>query len=302
MKINRLIEIIVTLLNKNKVTAKELAEKFEVSQRTIYRDIEDLSVAGVPVYMTKGKGGGIFLMEDYSLDKRILSQWDKESLLLALRTLQATEFPGVESAVGKISSLLSDTSDHWVQVDFTHWGSPPNENQKFNYLRQAILNRITINYDYLNTQGEKINRDVEPMKLIYKGRAWYLLGFCRNKKGYRVFRISRIKNLTLLSEGFELRKTENELNIDFQGTGKELVKLKLKFHPRVLHRIYDDFPEQNITFKEGFYLVDVSYPEDEWVYGFILSYGRDVEVLQPSHIRGIIITRMKEALENYKLI
>ena len=141
MQINRLIEIIMILLNKNMVTAKELAEKFQVSTRTIYRDIEVLSSSRIPVYMSKGKGGGISLLEEYSINKTILSDNNKQSLIVALKTLQSIEYPEVTSVIDKISFMFNKTElANWVKIDFSRWGSNFNEDDKFNNIKNAILN------------------------------------------------------------------------------------------------------------------------------------------------------------------
>ncbi|WP_331668205.1 helix-turn-helix transcriptional regulator [Clostridioides difficile] len=167
MKINRLTEIIVILLNKKLVTAKELADRFEVSTRTIYRDIETLSMSGVPVYMTKGKGGGISLIEEYSIDKTILSKKDKESLIVALKTLQATKYPEINSVVNKIGSIFGEQNfSNWIEIDFTEWGSNFNEDDKFTKIKEAILRCNTINFNYVNSLSSQTNRTVETVVLL----------------------------------------------------------------------------------------------------------------------------------------
>ncbi|KAB3529173.1 helix-turn-helix transcriptional regulator [Alkaliphilus serpentinus] len=304
MKINRLIEITVLLLKKEVIKAKELAERFEVSTRTIYRDIETLSMAGVPVYMSKGKGGGISIMEDYSLSKTFLSKEDKESLIIALKTLKATKYPEIDSAIAKISGLFKDDDEDWVQVDFSHWGSNPNENQKFNRIKEAILKRKMMTFNYINSRGEGSQRYVEAMKLIYKGVGWYLYGYCRLKENFRIFRISRIKELVVNDEVFKRRQTPLMDHMEYEETQKETkrpwVTLKLRFKEEALYRIYDDFDAESIVKNDNnTYDVTTSYPEDEWVYGYILSFGRKVEVLEPPRVRGIIANRLKEALKIY---
>jgi len=132
MKINRLTEIIIILLNKKIVTAKELADKFEVSTRTIYRDIEELSLSGIPVYMSKGKNGGISLLEEYSINKTILSDKDKQSLIVALKTLEATKYPEIDSVTNKISFMLNrEELSNWIDIDFSKWGSDFNEKLQY---------------------------------------------------------------------------------------------------------------------------------------------------------------------------
>lgn len=302
MRISRLIETTVILLNKERITAKELAERLEVSIRTIYRDIEALSMAGVPVYMSKGNGGGISLLQDYSINKTILSNEEKESLILALKTMQVTKHPEIDSLFEKISAIYNEKdSEDWVQVDFSQWGSNPNENQKFSQIKRAILKRYIIHFNYINASGNITNRTVEPMKLMYKGYAWYLYGFCRLKSDFRVFRISRIKNLTISYEEFSRRREQNIQSLEYKDTTAKEVTLNLRFKLDALYRIYDDFDEDAIVKNEdNTFDVTVTYPEDEWVYSYILSFGNYVEVLEPQYIKDIIINRMKKTIKIYE--
>ncbi len=302
MKINRLLEITIILLNKGTITAKELAERFEVSTRTIYRDVDVLSGAGVPVFMNKGNGGGISLLENYSLNKALISQHESESLLFALKTLQATKYPEIDAVLDKIGAIFKhvDSSD-WVYIDFSPWSSNPNEYNKFADIKKAILERKVISFDYINADGGRSLRSIEPMRLIFKGQAWYLWGFCNLKQDFRVFRISRIKKVLVTGTSFVRRKPEEHTKEGQHGEPpKKLVHLRLKFYPQVLCRLYDDFEDELIVKKaDGTCEVNVAYPEDEWVYGYLLSFGCYVEVLEPAHIRDILSDRMKKALRYY---
>ena len=301
MKINRLLEITIILLNKGTVTAKELAERFSVSTRTIYRDIDVLSSAGVPVFTNKGNGGGISLLEEYSINKTLITEQESQSLLLALQTMQVTKYPEIENVLDKIGAVFKKSeSTDWVQVDLSPWGSSPNENDKFTEIKKAILDRRIIRFDYVNTLGNKSKRCIEPMKLIFKGQAWYLYGFCRTKIDYRVFRISRIKNAIITKDTFQWRKPEEKEKRAVDESYRRPVQLKLKFYPEALYRLYDDFDEEYIIRNEdGTSTLTVTFPEDEWVYSFIMSFGCYVEVVEPTHIRLIIADRMKKALEFY---
>jgi len=301
MKINRLLEIIIILLNRGTVTARELAERFSVSTRTIYRDIDILSSAGVPVYTSKGKNGGVSLLEGYSLNNTFISDHESESLILALKTLQATKYPVIDIVLDKIGAVFKNAnSADWVHIDFTPWGSRPNENNKFNEVKKAILERKVISFDYINSEGIRSSRSIEPMKLIFKGQAWYLWGYCRARNDFRTFRISRIKNVNVTNEVFVKRKSDEAKVIGQSEKQTKLVNLKLKFYPQALHRLYDDFDDELIIKNaDGTCKVSVTFPEDEWVYGYIMSFGCYVEVLEPEHIREIIKLRMEKALGYY---
>ncbi|MCC3667975.1 MULTISPECIES: helix-turn-helix transcriptional regulator [Terrisporobacter] len=301
MKINRLTEIILILLNKKTVTAKELSDKFQVSTRTIYRDIETLSLSGVPVYMSKGKNGGISLLEDFSINKTLLSKDDKESLMLALKALSTIEYPEISSVIDKMGFMnKTNNNDNWIDIDLSRWGNKTHKDDKFHKIKYAILNNKLIEYTYVNSLANKSRRVIEPIKLIYKGQSWYLYGYCRLKEDFRLFRISRIKNIEMKEESFIKRDfklvEKNKQEKEVWNT----VKVKLKVKKEALYRAFDDFDEESIMEnKDGTYEVTMEFPESEWLYGYILSFGPYVEVLEPLRIRNIVLQKMKETLNIY---
>jgi predicted DNA-binding transcriptional regulator YafY len=301
LKINRLLGITILLLNRETVTAKELAERFGVSTRTIYRDIDVLSSAGVPVFTNKGNGGGISLLENYSLNKTLISEYESESLLLALKTLKAAKYPEIDTILEKIGAVFKHSETDWVHIDFSPWESTPNEHNKFIEIKKAILDRKRISFEYVSSAGEKTSREIEPMKLIFKGQAWYLWGYCVRKNDFRVFRISRIKNVKVTNEIFKRRNYVDKNQGNETENIRSPVCLKLKFYPQVLHRLYDDFDDEMIVRNsDGTCTVEVQFPEDEWVYGYLLSFGSYVEILEPQHIRDIIADRAKKLLKFYE--
>ena len=301
MKINRLLETTIILLNKGHSTTKELAERFGVSRRTILRDVEVLSSAGVPVYTNKGNGGGIALLEDYSLNKTIMSANEAEGLLLALKTLQTTSYPEADMLLDKMGALFKHASAaDWVSIDFSPWGSKPNEQNKFTNIKKAILERRVVVFDYISSEGSKSYRRIEPLQLSYKGQAWYLVGFCLVRQDFRVFRISRVKNLEVTEDTYERRDYTN-FSVEKQiENERSEVRIRLRFQPEVLYRVYDGFMDEILARNEdGTCEVELHMLEDEWIYGFILSFGCYVEVLEPEHIRTIVKDRMKKALQYY---
>jgi len=302
MKINRLLEIIILLLSKGTVTAGELAARFQVSTRTIYRDIDILSTAGVPVVMARGSGGGISLLEGYALSKVLISDQERDGLLLALQTLRATRYPQSDLILDKLRAIFRKPShEDWVAVDFSSWSSLPNEKNKFNDIKEAIQQRRVIRFDYVNANGLKSSRLAEPEKLLYKGNAWYLIAYCRKREEHRIFRLTRVKNVTLLEETFPDRPCP--VWKETSGESPGFVRLKLRFQPGALNRIYDDFADELIRQNEdGTLVVEVDFPEDEWVYGYILSYGNYVEVLEPGHIRRIVAERLRRTLNIYETL
>jgi len=299
LKINRLIEIVTILLNRETVTAKELADRFGVSSRTVYRDIDVLSSAGVPVYTNRGHGGGISLLEDYTLNKTLLSKSETEGLLLALQTMNATSYPEADALIDKLGSVFKSSRTHdWIEVDFDDWGCKVNEQGKFSMIRDAIFGSRVINFDYVNANGGMSSRSAEPVKLIFSTYTWYLIAYCLLRNSYRMFRLSRIKNVQVTDRHFTKREIHEH---EIQAAGSPLIGLKLRCDEKVLNRLYDSFDGDCIGRNDdGTYELTVTLPEDEWVYGYILSFGSSAEVLEPEHLREIIKTRAKEILEKYQ--
>ena len=288
MQTNRLFEIIYILLNKKTVTARELAERLGVSQRTIYRDLDVLSLAGIPVYTEKGKGGGISLLPEFVLDKSILSEQEQTEILTALQSLSGVTTADTDRVLRKLSAVFNRSAAHWLEVDFSDW-SWQNGNV-FNDFKTAILERRIAEFDYYSTYGEKTRRRAEPIRLWFKHRAWYVNCFCLTRQDVRLFKLSRVRNLTVTDEHFSKR------DILAGSTGpepaahlKQDVTLKFRIAPEMTWRVFDDFDETVAERQsDGGYIVTVTFPEDDWVYGMLLSYGEYIEVLGPTRVREAI--------------
>lgn len=303
MQINRLLEIVYILLDKKTITAKELSEHFEVSQRTIYRDIDTLSAVGIPIYTTKGKGGGISLLDNFVLNKSILSEKDQLEILSSLQSLNALNVPDVEPVLKKLTIMFDKNNSNWIDVDFSQWGSGTIEKEKFNKLKTAILNRKVVVFDYYSSYGEKTERTIEPIRILFKGQAWYVFGFCRTKEECRIFKINRIKNLTPTNETFERHVQEDIWRYPQDMTNNltdKMVPLVLKIDPCMAYRVYDEFDQEFILKnQDGSFTVTAIYPENEWVYGYVLSFGNFVEVVEPEYVREIIKRKLNDTLRKY---
>jgi predicted DNA-binding transcriptional regulator YafY len=228
---------------------------------------------------------------------------ERDSLLLALKTLQATRYPEIDTTLDKIGAIFRNTeAADWVHIEFSPWGSGPNEENKFLDIKRAILERRVTSFEYLNAEGVLSHRETEPLFLIFKSRAWYIWAFCRLRSAFRMFRVSRIRNPVVTDEVF-IRRTFNQADKKEQSSiqTKPPVTLKLRFQARDLFRVYDDYDEENITRNpDGTCDVSITFPEDEWVYSYLLSFGSFVEVLEPPHIREIIRDRLQNAINYYQ--
>ena len=279
-------EIIYILLDKKNVTAGELSEHFGVSRRTICRDIDALSIAGIPIYTERGKGGGIRLLPDFVLDKSILSEHDQNEILSALHGLSNVMTADTNKILQKLSTIFNKPTTNWLEIDFSGWS---HENDFFNDFKIAILEQYIVEFDYYNSFGDKTSRRVEPIQLWFKSKSWYLKGFCMKKQDMRLYKLSRIKNLVLIDEHFEKRDplvvSGNPIHSIYEG-GKN-INLKLRIDPERAYRVFDDLHEKMVEKQpDGSFIVTVTWPEDNWLYGFILSFGQYIEVLEPEHLRS----------------
>lgn len=299
MQVNRLFEIIYILLSKKKVTAKELSERFDVSQRTIYRDIDTLSLAGIPVYTEKGKGGGISLLPDYVLNKSILSEDEQNEILTALQGLCVVKNMDTEGILQKLSAIFNKSAINWLEVDFSGWSYQ--DGDKFNKFKATILERKITEFDYYSTYGEKTHRRIEPLQLWFKSRAWYVKGFCHTRQDIRLFKLTRVKNLTVTDDCFEPRDLlATPPNSSLSGHQKKDITLTLKIMPEMTYRVMDEFDDDCVEIQpDGSFIITVTWPEDDWVYGTILSYGEYAEVLKPEHVREIIKEKMLKVVKKY---
>lgn len=301
MRESRLFKIVYYLLSKGKTTAPELAEMFEVSVRTIYRDIDVLSSAGIPIYATNGRHGGIQLFDNFILDKLALSKQEQEEILFGLQSLGAVQYPETNDILIKLGALFKLNSQDWIEVDLSRWGSVVRrENSLFSSLKKAILEKKQIQFDYFKSNGETTHRQLEPVKLIYKDKAWYLYGFCLTREDWRLFRISRIKNLQMTDNHFD-RQLAEPVNLQvISDNYKKRVELELLFFPQVGYRLYDILDAEVIKKEGEMFKVSLTVPEDEWVYDFLMSFGDKVIILKPAHVRRQIIERYQKALQQNK--
>lgn len=301
MKINRLLELTIILLNKGTVTAKEMAKRFDVSTRTIYRDIEELSSSGIPIYCNRGSGGGISLIEDYSINRTLLSNSEREKILFALRSLQVTNYPGIEEVLDKLGGIFKENSNKWIQIDTVLWGSDPNQQNKFTEIKKAILDSRAITFDYISRNNIKNKRTIYPLRLIYKGSSWYISGYCTMRNDIRLFRISRIKYVEIMKDKFNRSDYESLIideNIDFINT--RIAPVKLRFSSEALYRLYDEYDDDMICKNEdGTYSLELYYEQDEWLIGYILSYGNYVVVEAPDDFRMEVKKKIEQMYQKY---
>ena len=300
MQINRLFEIVYLLMNKKQMTANELAAHFEVSKRTILRDIDALATAGIPIYTTQGKGGGIFIQDRFMLNKTFLSEDEQKQILFALQSMSATELIETDQVLGRLRSLFDSPGKEWIEVDFSRWGYSTTDNEKFETLKNAIIHERAISFDYSSAYSESNNRKVYPLKLSFKSKGWYLQAFCLRKDDYRVFKITRMRNILALDETFQGSDYDAPKIEPTDNSPLCLIDMKLLASPRAAHRIYDEFTEEDITVNDdGSFEISTCAPHDKFLLDYFLSFGDAIEVLEPQDIRDEMLALTEKIKNKY---
>lgn len=296
MQESRLFKIVYYLLDKGRTTAPELAEKFEVSVRTIYRDIDALSGAGIPVYAEAGRNGGICLMNDFVLDKVLLSEEEKQDILTALKSICSANASSSQT-LQKLSAIFHIRSEDWIEVDFSRWGNNGTDNKKFEMLKSAVIHQKCVKIAYANSRGTISERIIQPLKMSYKSKSWYLKAFCTEKQDFRIFKLTRILNYEILNEDF-CKRTFPESD---EASGQTFHTIVLCFPENMTYRVYDEFDETQVSRCEnGNLLVSAEMPEDEWLTGYLLSFGTQVDIIEPEYLKRSVAEHAKKIYEKYK--
>ena len=300
MKNDRLFQMLYLLLANGSMTAPALSEKLEVSVRTIYRDVETLSMAGVPIHATVGKSGGISLMPGFTFDKSILSGDEQDKLLFAVQSLRAAD-QEVDDLLHKLGAAFHRAPSDWIVVDFSRWGLHRTDTERFELLKTAILNGQILSITYCGTSGEKTQRLIHPLRMVYKDKNWYLQAYCQQAEDFRLFKIGRILAATPTGENFAQMASEDIPPIEIEVPSGFETPLLLRFSPRAAFRVYDEFDHGSITEEaNGSLRVEVSFPIDSWVVSYLFSFGTDVEILAPADLRGDIAAYAEKIAAHHK--
>lgn len=296
MKIERLLAIIVLLLNRRRITAKELAERFEVSIRTIYRDIASLNGAGIPIIASQGHEGGLAIPESFKLSRQLLTPRDLEAMISTLQGVnQAMAHKDLQRIIEILVNLLPKGDEARVSsrhrsfvVDLSPWGPVETPNQTVQVVQRAVDNARLLAFNYNDASGRSTSRTVEPHTLIYKGYAWYLLAYCRLRSDFRIFRLSRISG-PRLADGSFLGRDPGDIDRFFQFDCAPSLPVVLRFSPKVRTKVEDSFPGAELIYGEdGLITARLELPDDPWIFAFILGFGADAEILAPDSWRQAV--------------
>lgn len=302
MKIDRLIGILSILLQQDKITAPYLAEKFEVSRRTINRDIEDLCKAGIPLVTTQGQNGGISIMEGYKLNRTLLTSSDMQAILTGLRSLDSV------SGTNKYQQLMDKlavnnettlSSNNHILIDLSSYYKNSLA-PKIEQIQNAIENREYIWFEYYAPSGESV-RKIEPYLLIFQWASWYVWGYCTEKEDYRTFKLNRMLRLEVLAETFDGRDIP-KYEVSVEHVFSQNIFVKAIFEPEMKWRLIEEYgvdsftvqPDGRLLFRFGFY-------DEEYLFTWLLSFGDTVELLEPKELRGGYVNLVDRIKNKYKI-
>jgi predicted DNA-binding transcriptional regulator YafY len=309
MKVDRLVSIIMILLEKKRIGAQELADLFEVSPRTIYRDIDAINMAGIPVRGASGVGGGFEIMQSYKLDKNVFSAADLSAILMGLSNLSGV-MRGEElvNALAKIKSFIPadrakdiELKANQVCIDLSPWMGNRNIQPYLELIKTALQESRLLTFEYIAHHGNKTKRTVEPYQLVLKSSHWYLQGYCHKRNDFRLFRLSRMNNLQMQEDVFTPREYEKP-QLEFDDILATMqTRIKIRIHKSVMDRMldycaYEDFSPDG----EEHYIVDFPFVENEYCYDMLLSFGDKCECLEPLHIRAEMKHRIQKIAALYE--
>lgn len=301
MKIDRVIGILSILLQREKVTASELAEEFEVSRRTIIRDIEEIGKAGIPIVTLQGQGGGISIMEGFRLDRTLLSNDDMKAILAGLKSLDSVS--GTKRYRQLMSKLSADDPDtinmgNQIIIDLSSWDKAAFF-EKIELIRNAIDSRMKIRFTYFSPTGES-SREIEPYHLIFQWANWYVWGYCCLRDDYRMFKLTRLTDLECTGEPCELREVP-EYTCDKLRHTKGEIEVTARFDKSLKWRIIDEFGTELPRFDEnGDILLTFTWSDIPSFYSYILSFGDKAEIISPKEFRNGFRALIKNISEKYE--
>lgn len=300
MQLERLFGIVYILIDKKRVTARELAKHFEVSSRTILRDIDTLCAAGIPVYTMQGKGGGVFMMENYILDRASITDEEQNQLLFALKSMASSEHVQADSLLAKLRALFNKTDTDWIEVDFSPWGDGRKDKGKFELLKQSIMQSKALQFSYASSYGRLSKRRVYPLKLVFKSSSWYLQAYCTDRQDYRTFKVNRIQSCEVSDERFTRELYKSPPIDQINQTAGSFLKVKVELPVHMAFRVYDEFwPDDIERALDGGFIITTYLPDSGWLYSYLLSFGPGIKVLEPSKVKETLINmldKMKSGL------
>ena len=302
MKLERLISIIFKLLNNEILSASSLADEYQVSSRTIYRDIEAICAAGIPVVSYQGTNGGFGIIEGYKIDKSLIGSYDILNLITVLSSLSNIfKDKKVEHTLERLKTLDTNDKQGTLSIDLENYRTEPNSLVD---LRKALHERTVIGFDYLSNKNEFTSREIEPIHLYYKFGNWYLYAYCKERQDYREFKVSRMMNIKLTQENFiqnhEFKGDLSFSNYDLEGFDDVVIWVSPDSLAKVLDQ-FQNFSKVTNSDRSMMFTISVYRPlHAEWLKTILLSFGSGVKIIKPVELQSVILDEAKKIINLYK--
>ncbi len=307
MRIDRLLGIVMYLLNREQVSARALAERFEVSLRTIQRDLDALALAGIPLVATRGSGGGYGIMNRFTLDKQIMNLADFSFIITALQSLgTAYENRQLRETLEKVRSLAKNhataESNTHLTIDLSVLREGARIDRYLPQIEKAILEQRALRFEYVDARQNQTERTVEPLLILFQWYSWYLFAYCQTRSDYRLFRLTRVRGLQILDRVFQDRQRSAAALLQEQLNRQKMIDLELLCSSTLRVAMEEHFPKGAIhDRRDGRFVLKVKLPERETVWqGIILSYGSQVEIIKPWGLRETMYQNAQELLALYQ--
>ena len=301
MKIDKLVGILSILLQKEKVTVHELAELYEVSDRTIYRYIDTLGMAGIPIFSKRGNGGGFSIMEGYKIDRTLLSSKEMRAVLDGLRSLDSVSNTNYYSRLMEkfsIGSSMSVTNENII-IDLSGWDKSAVAD-KIEIIKTAIENKDKISFEYHSPNGDS-SRVIEPYHIIYQWSGWYVWGFCTDKQDYRMFKLTRMTDLKNTGEKCEKREIPAYVPDKLLHTDGEITAV-VRFDDSVKWRLIDEFGIDFIKYNKNDEIeVTFTWSDVPSFFRYILTFGDNAEIISPQEYREQFAGLLKNISKKYEI-
>lgn len=307
MKIDRLLSIVIVLLEQNKISASKLAEMFEVTPRTIYRDLEAIQAAGIPIVTYTGINGGISILEKYKMDKKFFTKEDITTIMTGLGSISsAVSNTELTKILTKLQSLIPEEHKQEIKlkagqiiIDLTTWSGNKKLQENLAKIKKSLNQRKYLIFKYLDGNGKSTERKVEPYQLLWKEEKWYINCYCTLRDDFRLFKLARISYLKILDEEFPLRKFDIEA-LRMNWIEKRIINIKLLADISLKEKILERCEEENITYCEkNKMIVDFPFVDDDFGYELLLSFGNKCECLEPLEVREKMIEMIKNIMQIY---
>jgi len=309
MKLDRLLSIIIMLLNRERMQAKDLADHFDVSIRTIYRDIDAINSAGIPIVTYQGNNGGLGIVDNYKLDRQLLTLKDMVSMLSVLKGINNTfKDRQLSDAIEKIHALVPDSKQEFVKnhvdqivIDVMPWGTNDGQKKTMVSLQHAIAGNRLVKFSYCDGNGTKSARTVEPMTLILKATVWYLFAYCKLRNDFRLFRLSRIKQYEMLTKTYIRRVADYKQYDSSFPDNVKMIQMVIKFSKSIRQNAEDYFDKSFLQYeKNGDIIATFELPENDWIQSYLMSLGEHAEVIKPKRMRLLLKEKAKKIAALYK--